>query len=62
MHIVHFAPGLSGLVLPLCGNWGGMDSEWTGEPDGVTCPACRQAMRAAAHPASARAPGRTAPP
>jgi hypothetical protein len=29
----------------MCGEWGSMDTDWTGVPDGVTCAACRRALR-----------------
>lgn len=48
MHTVHFAPEGTALVTPLCGDWAGMDTEWTGDPAGVTCRACREALRARA--------------
>lgn len=33
---------------PLCGDWGSMDTDWTDAAEGVTCPACTAALRAAA--------------
>jgi len=60
MHTVHFAPEGTALVRPLCGDWGSMDTEWTGDPAGVTCRACRAALRARGS-AEASAPDRHGP-
>jgi hypothetical protein len=45
MRAIHFdrTAGRSD-VLPLCGAWGSMDSDWTTVADGVTCDACRRAL------------------
>ena len=32
-------------VEPLCGDWGGMDTDWTDAADGVTCAACQEMLR-----------------
>jgi len=42
MRVVHFERAKSqDLVQPLCGEWGSMDTDWSRDPDAVTCPACR---------------------
>ena len=35
---------------PLCGDWGGMDTDWTDLEAGVTCEGCRGLLRAGARP------------
>lgn len=46
MRIIHFEhPSAAGGVQPLCGSWGSMDTDWTPVAAGVTCVACRDAMR-----------------
>jgi len=45
MREVHFdRPSGGGTFLPICGDWGSPDSDWTREPRGVTCQACLAAM------------------
>jgi hypothetical protein len=49
MRVMHFArPAAAGYVEPWCGTWGSMDTDWTDVAAGVTCVACRTALRAGA--------------
>lgn len=43
VHLVMSGPG--DVLRPLCGDWGSMDTDWTGEPDEATCQGCREAYR-----------------
>jgi len=56
MRVIHFARSdarpFGWHVEPLCGDWGAMDADWTYFADGVTCEACRGALRVAGAPAS----------
>jgi hypothetical protein len=46
MRTVHLVmPGPGDVLRPLCGDWGSMETDWTGEPDEATCRACREAYR-----------------
>ena len=46
MRVIHFVrPEVLGHAEPLCGVWGSMDTDWTGVASGVTCAACRGALR-----------------
>jgi len=48
MRIVHLErKGTGNLLVPRCGDWGSMDTDWTAEPDEATCEPCRQAARLA---------------
>ena len=50
MRAIHLtAPPFAHGVLPLCGDWGSMDSDWTAIRAQVTCAAC---VRAMAHPST----------
>jgi len=57
MRAVHFAATGTALVLPLCGQWDSMDTDWTSDRAGVTCLACREAIGAAARAGSAGSAG-----
>ncbi|ACG71624.1 hypothetical protein AnaeK_0382 [Anaeromyxobacter sp. K] len=47
MRVVHFQrTSDTGHVVPWCGVWGSTDTDWTTAWPGVTCVACRDAMRA----------------
>lgn len=49
MRVIHLGrTTATGHVLPRCGVWGSMDTQWTDVAAGVTCVACREAMRAGA--------------
>lgn len=44
MRLVHLAElAESGHVVPRCGEWGSMDTDWTDREDGATCAACKAA-------------------
>jgi hypothetical protein len=46
MRAIHLVgPNLTAGVLPLCGDWGSMDSDWTTFEAQVTCGACAADMR-----------------
>jgi hypothetical protein len=46
MRVIHFVrPDATAGVEPLCGVWGSMDTDWTDVAGGVTCSACRNALR-----------------
>lgn len=46
MRVIHLARASgNGHVLPRCGSWGSMATYWTEVAAGVTCVACRDAMR-----------------
>jgi len=46
MRTVHLErTGTGNLLVPLCGDWGSMDTDRTAEPDEATCEACREAAR-----------------
>ena len=56
MRTVHFRRIDRGnVLLPLCGDWGSMETDWTEDPDGVTCRACRETFRQGA-PGAVAAP------
>jgi hypothetical protein len=45
MRVVHLGRSVGGgVVRPFCGEWLSMDTDWTAEPDEVTCQACRAAL------------------
>lgn len=60
MRAIHLVgPDTTAGVLPLCGSWGSMDTDWTSVPSEVTCPACATDLRRLAlDPAAA---GKAAP-
>lgn len=46
MRAIHLLAPFDGRWLqPLCGAWGDMDTHWTEDAAGVTCPACLAALR-----------------
>lgn len=46
MRVVHFARSDDRPhAEALCGDWGGMDADWTDVQKGVTCSACRARLR-----------------
>ena len=45
-HLV--GPVTTAGVLPLCGDWVSMDTDWTTVPSQVTCAACAADMRSLA--------------
>lgn len=55
MRVTHFARSdarpIGWHAEPLCGDWGSMDTDWTDYASGVTCEACRGALRAGGIPA-----------
>jgi len=56
MRVIHLARLDAGPfgehVEPQCGDWGGMDTDWTTVGSGVTCEACREASRGGGSPAT----------
>lgn len=61
VRVVHFGrTSGTGHAVPWCGVWGSMDTDWTAEGSGVTCAACREAMRDGARDALAGMPRGTA--
>ena len=65
MRVIHLARSdagpFGGQVEPLCGEWGGMDTDWTYSGSGVTCEACRGALRVGGSPAPGPAAGPALP-
>jgi len=59
IHLQRILPGH--VVVPRCGDWGSMDTDWTDDLSAVTCQACLEAARRD-HPTPepSAAPGRTA--
>jgi hypothetical protein len=58
MRAIHLiGPDTTAGLLPLCGSWGSMDTDWTSVPSEVTCVACVACATATARARDQDPPG-----